>query len=113
MKTNNQTTDSKESARACVIENAVEALKQNNGVVIVHQTYKSVNEPVVIPSNFFIEATSDTAYLSEVREALRSWFCCYLPVHEVAHGPGIEQATKLYQDLDEFISNLIVATADQ
>ncbi|RZM26575.1 MAG: hypothetical protein EOO88_16505 [Pedobacter sp.] len=105
-----------QTAQNAVLTAIIAALADNNGAIIIPQTYgPNTGLPIKIKSNAFIDSSTGIPYLSEVREAIRSWFCCYLPedVNESVHGPGVERAAILFQDLDEFLSNLITANYER
>lgn len=71
-------------------------------------------DSTIFERNAFIDRAIDIKYVNEMREALRAWFCCYIPedVHYRVHGPGGERGLELYQDLDQFLSNLIDGAVD-
>lgn len=109
-------TNIEQTAQNAVIKATIAALTDNNGAVIIPQTYgPNTGLPIKIKSNAFIDSSSGIPYLSEMREAIRSWFCCYLPedVNAAVHGPGLERAAILFQDVDEFLSNLITANYER
>jgi hypothetical protein len=102
------------------VENAVDQLNYHQ-VALFWVPYGQDGEKLVPPidstifqRNAFIDRTLDIKYVNEVREALRSWFCCYIPeeVQCQVHGPGEERGLELYQDLDQFLSNLIDGAVD-
>ena len=48
-------------------------------------------------------------------EAVRVWFCCYLPeeVRTIVAGPDLARGIVLFQDLDEFLSSLMVSAFER
>lgn len=78
-----------------------------NGTVI-HNRF-SDSPPLTIRSNCFIDNAASVRYMTDMRTAVRSWFCTWIPedVREAPHGPSAEDGAQMFQDLDEFLGDLI------
>ena len=86
-----------------------EPLTYKNGVVIHNIIDK--HPPLSIPSQIFIDSAANVKYVTDMRTAVRSWFCTWIPedVRQSAHGPSAERGANMFQDLDEFLASLIEA----
>ncbi|MVM35498.1 hypothetical protein GO755_36085 [Spirosoma sp. HMF4905] len=90
----------------------IAAMSESDGALIVPRTYGgSFRSPIKIQANAFVDSLGDFAYLIEVREAIRAWFCCYIPddIHTSVPGPNLERSATLFQHLDEFVNDLMVS----
>ena len=85
----------------------------NEGVIIQWPAQQTCAPPLKIKENAFIDGLGDIQYISDVRQAVRAWFCAWSPeeVRSELHGPRYEIALVFFQDLDEFIGDLITASA--
>ncbi|MVM36348.1 hypothetical protein GO755_40470 [Spirosoma sp. HMF4905] len=94
----------------------IAAMSANDGAIIIPRAYGgSSRPPVKIQANAFVDSLGDFAYLVEVRQAVRAWFCCYIPddVHTSVPGPDLGRSTTLFQHLDELLNDLMVSAFER
>lgn len=100
-----------EQHRIHVAGRADKLIEDNNKGVLAFPTGNYFRTPLAIDANAFANNLDDVEYLSNIRFAVRSWFSCFIQedVHPYVHGPSIEKATISFQDIDDFLSSLILA----
>ena len=94
-----------------VAARADKLIEDNDKVVFAFPTGDTYRTPLAIENQAFANNLDDVEYLSNIRFAIRSWFSCFIQedVHPYVHGPSIEKATVYFQDVDDFLSSLIIA----
>lgn len=95
------------NASAQTAQNNTQTAKSD---VLLHQDYAP--HLSLLLSGPFSDQIEKPEQMQKIREALRSWFMAWIPDWEGKPGPTLNEAIGIYQDLDEFLSDLVLVCCE-
>lgn len=102
-----RTGDSCANSSSPVVQNATQTAKS---AVLLTQDYAP--HLSLLLSGAFSDQIKKPEQMQKIREALRSWFMAWIPNWESRPGPALAESIRLYESLDEFLSDLVLVCCE-